>query len=41
MAERGGTGRKITVEYNTEDSESSGGCCLSAINNSLPELGRW
>ncbi|KAL7646601.1 UNVERIFIED_CONTAM: hypothetical protein RMT77_001852 [Armadillidium vulgare] len=40
MAERGG-GRRITVEYNHNNSGTSNGCCLSAINNSLPELGRW
>lgn len=40
MAERG-VGKRITIEYNHEDSDTAGGCCLSTINNSLPELGRW
>lgn len=40
MAERGGA-RRTAVEYSHEASETNNGCCLSTINNSLPELGRW
>ncbi|XP_018026245.1 solute carrier family 35 member F2 isoform X2 [Hyalella azteca] len=40
MAERGGM-RRTSLNYNPEASETNNGCCLSTINNSLPELGRW